>query len=322
MSKGGWKTFGSSCLHPWGFPRSLPCKPHPENAGDHVSGRCVDAIQASFLSEILSSRLRSAGIGVLLFPHLVSGFPSGPLCIFSSQLLSFIQSGCHWLISRESNTSSGTMRSWLRPSCRSHDLLGSPPHTKEGPGMSHTYTCHSNKDRSMSLSVYVRSESLNHKGSDTLGESDGLSQPSTNTRNDGHKLVPWGRYRVLLNLVWVERWGRRRDLECNTHDWQSLRLPIVKVAQVTNFTSWALVAKWCGITRALWSHRVNESRRRHCHQKSCLQVKLKKIVDPIFRTVELVQEPLAVNMDVKKVRIIRQHLLQSFLHRVSPSISR
>ena len=118
------------------------------------------------------------------------------------------------------------------------------PHTKEGPGMSNTYTCHSNKDRSMSLSVYVRSESLNHKGSDTLGESDGLSQPSTNTRNDGHKLVPWWRYCLLLNLVWVERWGGRRDMECNTHYWQSVRLPIVKVqvAKVTNFSSWALVA--------------------------------------------------------------------------------
>ena len=172
------------------------------------------------------------------------------------------------------------MKSWLRPSCRSHDLLGSPPHTKEGPGMSHIYTCHSNKDRSMSLSVYVRSESLNHKGSDTLGESDGLSQPSTNTRNDGHKLVPWWRYHLLLNLVWVERWGGRRNMECNTHYWQGVRLAFVKVqvAKVTKFTSWALVAKWCGSTAALRSHGVNKSRRWHCHQKSCVQVRLERIV--------------------------------------------
>ena len=44
--------------------------------------------------------------------------------------------------------------------------------------------------------------------------------------------------------------------------------------------------------------------------------------DSLFRTVELVQEPLAVDMDVKKVTKIRQHLLQSFLYRVSPSTSR
>ena len=35
ICKGGWKAFGSSCLHPWCFPRSLPCKPHPEDAGNY-----------------------------------------------------------------------------------------------------------------------------------------------------------------------------------------------------------------------------------------------------------------------------------------------
>ena len=55
MSKGGWKTFGSSCLHPWGFPRSLPCKPHPQDAGEQSCSFCkrrisIRSIHASLLS--------------------------------------------------------------------------------------------------------------------------------------------------------------------------------------------------------------------------------------------------------------------------------
>ena len=62
IRKGGWK------------------KPHPKDAGGcdalrankRISRR---SIKASFLSEILSSGLHSAGNGVLLFPHRISGFP-------------------------------------------------------------------------------------------------------------------------------------------------------------------------------------------------------------------------------------------------------
>ena len=64
-----------------------------------------------------------------------------------------------------------------------------------------------------------------------IGESDGLSQPPTKTRKHWHKLVPRWRYCLLLNLVWVEWWGRRRNMECNSYNWQSFRCLVVKAQE-------------------------------------------------------------------------------------------
>ena len=48
-----------------------------------------------------------------------------------------------------------------------------------------------------------------------------------------------------------------------------------------------------------------------------LLIKLERIVDPFFRTVELVQEPLAVDMDVKKVKKTSKFCLYLFTQGLS-----